>query len=317
MARKPRVEFAGAFYHVIARGNRRETVFHDAQDFAAYLTRLERYRQRDSLMCYAYVLMSNHLHLLVETGAVPLSRTMQTLQFTYTQYYNRRYGKTGHLFQGRYKAILCDRDAYLLELVRYLHLNPARLRQPQDPWRYPWSSHRAYLGARTPVRVEAAKGLGQFHRQVGPARQAYQRFMREGLPTGHQARYYETVDQRFLGNEQFLDAITRQTTTHHEVAVTPPRVPFPQLLAAVAQATGVAADRLVRVGRQRDLVASRAFLVYAARAWSGVTVKDLGRRLHRDPSMISRLYAQYARQRDQGLEKRLRGLVAQQVNTHA
>ena len=311
MARKPRVEFVGAFYHVIARGNRRETVFHDAGDSAAYLARLERYRQRDGLACYAYVLMSNHLHLLVETGAVPLSRTMQTLQFTYTQYYNRRYGKTGHLFQGRYQAILCDRDAYLLELVRYLHLNPARLRQPQDPWRYPWSSHRAYLGAGTPVRMEAAKVLGQFHRQIGPARQAYQRFMREGLPTGHQGRYYETVDQRFLGDARFLDAITRQTTAHHEVVVTPHRVPFPQLLAAVAEATGVAADRLMRVGRQREVVASRAFLVYAAREWSGLTVKDLGRRLHRDPSMISRLYVQYAAQRDQGLEKRLHGLVAQ------
>lgn len=320
MARKPRVEFAGAFYHVIARGNRRETLFHDAEDATAYLTRLERYRQRDGLTCYAYVLMSNHLHLLVETGAVPLSRTMQTLQFTYTQHYNRRYGKTGHLFQGRYKAILCDREAYLLELVRYLHLNPARLRQPQDPWRYPWSSHRAYLGDRTPVRVETATVLGHFHRQVGPARQAYQRFMREGLPTGHQGRYYETVDQRFLGDERFLDSVTRQTTAHHDVAVGPSRVPFARLLAAVAQATGVAADRLVRVGRQRDLVASRAFLVYAAREWSGVTAKDLGRRLHRDPSMISRLHAQYAVQRDHGLEKRLHGLLARQVrqvNTHA
>ncbi|HET8759863.1 MAG TPA: transposase [Nitrospiria bacterium] len=311
MARKPRVEFPGAFYHVIARGNRRETLFHDAEDFAAYLTRLERYRQRDGLTCHAYVLMSNHVHVLVETGAVPLSRTMQTLQFTYTQHYNRRYGKTGHLFQGRYQAILCDREAYLLELVRYLHLNPARLRTPQDPWRYPWSSHRAYLGAATPVRVETAPVLDRFHRQIGPARQAYQRFMREGLPTGHQGCYYETVDQRFLGDERFLDAITRQTTGRHDVAVSPPRVSFPRLLAAVARATGVAAEQLVRVGRQRDLVASRAFLVYAAREWSGVTAKDLGRRLHRDPSMISRLYAQYATQRDQRLEKRLSNLLAQ------
>ena len=106
MARKPRVEFPGAFYHVIARGNRRAPLFHDDADYAAYLARLERYRRRDGLRCYAYVLMTNHLHLLVETGEVPLSRTMQTLQFTYTQYYNGRYRKTGHLFQGRYKAIL-------------------------------------------------------------------------------------------------------------------------------------------------------------------------------------------------------------------
>ena len=128
MARKPRVEFPGAFYHVIAWDNRRAALFHGDGDYEAYLERLERYRQRDSLRCYAYVLMANHVHLLVETGEVPLSRTMQTLQFTYTQYYNRRYKKTGHLFQGRYKTIVCDRDAYLLELVWYLHLNPARLR---------------------------------------------------------------------------------------------------------------------------------------------------------------------------------------------
>ncbi|MFZ5876932.1 MAG: transposase [Nitrospirota bacterium] len=310
MARKPRVEFAGAFYHVIARGNRRETLFHDRADFTAYLTRVERYRQRDALTCYAYVLMSNHVHLLVETGVVPLSRTMQTLQFTYTQYYNRRYGKTGHLFQGRYKAILCDREAYLLELVRYLHLNPARLRHPQDPWRYPWSSHRAYLGDETPVHLETATVLSHFHRQVGAARKAYQQFMREGLPTGHQSRYYETVDQRFLGDERFLDAMTRQTTLHHDVTVKPPRVAFPRLLAAVAQVTGVSAERLVRVGRQRDLLASRALLVYAAREWSGTTVQDLGRRLHRDPSMISRLYAHYVAERDHGREKQLRNLLA-------
>lgn len=311
MARKPRVEFIGAFYHVVARGNRRETLFHDAKDAAAYLTRLERYRQRDGLTCYAYVLMTNHLHLLVETGAVPLSRTMQTLQFTYTQQYNRRYGKIGHLFQGRYKAILCDREAYLLELVRYLHLNPARLKQPQDPWRYPWSSHRAYLGTETPVRVETAPVLGHFHRQVGLARRAYLRFMRDGLPTGHQSRYYETVDQRFLGDERFLDRVARQTTPHHDVTVALSRVPFARLLAAVAQATGVPADQLVRVGRQRDLVAARACLVYVAREWGGVTAKDIARRLHRDPSMISRLYGQYTAQRNQGLERRLRGLLMQ------
>jgi putative transposase len=86
------------------------------------------------LRCYACILLANHIHLLVEIEEVPLERTMQTLQFTYTQYHNVRYRKTGHLFQGRYKALFYDRNAYLLELVRYLHLNPARLRLPQDPW---------------------------------------------------------------------------------------------------------------------------------------------------------------------------------------
>ena len=275
------------------------------------LARLQRYQQRDGLTCYAYVLMSNHVHLLVETGVVPLSRTMQTLQFTYSQYYNRRYGKSGHLFQGRYKAILCDRDAYLLELVRYLHLNPARLRNPLDPWRYPWSSHGVYLGKPSPVRVETSMVLEQFHRQVGPARQAYRQFLREGLPQGHQAQYYETVDQRFLGDERFLSKIQRKSAPAHEIDPTRRQVPFPHLVRAVVDATGVPKASLVGVGHQRALVEPRGFLVFAVRSWTDLTMKELGQRLRRDPSTMSRLYSKYLTQRRVAWERRLKTLLSQ------
>ena len=117
MPRKPRVEYSGAFFHVICRGNQRQTIFHNDADRRLYLERLEQYRQRYGFTIYAYVLMFNHVHLLLETGNVPLSKIMQGLQFTYTRYFNRRYHKSGHLFQGRYKAILCDRNEYLLELA--------------------------------------------------------------------------------------------------------------------------------------------------------------------------------------------------------
>ena len=124
MARRPRVEFAGGLYHVICRGNQQQAISRSDADRKYYLESLERYRQRYGFKVYAYVLMSNHVHLLLVTGEVPLSRIIQRLQLRYTGYFNRKYNKVGHLFQGRYKAILCDRDAYLLELVRYLHLNP-------------------------------------------------------------------------------------------------------------------------------------------------------------------------------------------------
>lgn len=316
MARKPRVEFAGALYHVIARGNRRESIFHDDRDYAAYLERLERYRRRDNGTLYAYVLMANHVHLLLETGEVPLARTMQTLQFTYSQYYNRRYGTTGHVFQGRYKAILCDRDAYLLELVRYLHLNPARLRTPINPWHYPWSSHRAYLGESGSVQVASASVLEHFHRQLGPARQAYRRFMKEGLPHGHDDRFYETVDQRFLGDERFLDQVAQRAAS--PVGRAPARrIPFGTLLTGVAQLQGRSPRALVAPGRQRAIVPARAMLVYVAREWGRLTTQELGKRLRRDPSMISRLYAAYAAQRDGRAEARLRQLISKQLNTHA
>lgn len=257
-------------------------------------------------MLHAYVLMANHVHLLMETGTQPLSRTMQLLQFTYSQYYNRRYRRTGHVFQGRYQAILCDREAYLAELVRYLHVNPARIRTPLNPWTYRWNSHGAYLGRVCPVTVETRSLLESFHRRMGPARQAYRRFLLDGLNQGHQEGFYETVDQRLLGDERFIAQVDRRTATTREGTLKPKRVAFGTLLAAIASAYSVAPRSLVVPGRQRALVPARAMLACLAREWSGLTVRDTTHRLHRDLSMISRLAASYASHRDAKTEAQVR-----------
>ena len=251
MARKPRVEFEGAFYHVIARGNQRQDIFLDDKDRAIYLERLEHYRKRYDCQLYAYVLMSNHVHLLIETQKIPLSKIMQGLQFTYTQYYNRHHRTVGHIFQGRYKAILCDRDSYLLELVRYIHLNPARLQRPKDPWKYRWSSHRAYLGEKTAVQINTKLVLGQFGRASAQARHAYRKFMEEGIGQGHIDQYYEVIDQRFLGDEEFIEKVDKRTQGR-EVEAGGPRIPFGRLLEAVAKEHGVEAIELTGPGRHKQ-----------------------------------------------------------------
>src|SRR5438132_10174385 len=134
MARRPRLFAPGLLYHVIARGNQRQPTFlTDADYYEAYLARLARYRRRYGVFLYAYCLMPNHVHLLAETSEAPLWRFMQGLQQSYTQRFNRVYGKVGHLFQGRYKAIVCDRDEYLMALIRYIHLNPLRAGLVEDP----------------------------------------------------------------------------------------------------------------------------------------------------------------------------------------
>jgi putative transposase len=309
MARKPRVEYPGAFYHVICRGNQRQVIFRSDADRKYYLERLEKYRQRYGFSVYAYVLMSNHVHLLIETGRVPLSKTMHGLQFTYTSYYNKTYRKVGHLFQGRYKAILCDRQAYLLELVRYLHLNPGRLRSPIDPWRYRWSSHTAYLGKESLVKIESAAVLGELAKSVGQARRAYLRFMAEGKGSGHRADYYDVQDQRFLGDERFVEQIDERIRAEREIELPHPRAQFSKLLHLTAEAYGVTERDLVQAGRQRKWVRARSMLVYMAREWGRASVKEISRRLHRDPSIISRLYSAYAADRDQKKES----LVAEQL----
>ena len=145
MARRPRVHFPGALYHVISRGNQRQRIYKDDEDCRRFQALLGEVVKRHSITLYAYVLMPNHFHLLLEVGRTPLSKAMQSLLYRYTRHFNQHYRKIGHLFQGRYRAILCDRDNYLMELIRYLHLNPVRAGLISDPSRYQWSSHREYL----------------------------------------------------------------------------------------------------------------------------------------------------------------------------
>src|SRR5437867_3530730 len=146
MARRPRVNAPGLLYHVIVRGNQRQKTFRDKRDYEGYLERLARYQKRFAVKVYAYCLMPNHVHLLLEVSSAPLSKFMQGLQQAYTQYFNRRHHKVGHLFQGRYHAIICDKDAYLLALVRYIHLNPIRAKLTRRPEQFRYSGHREYCG---------------------------------------------------------------------------------------------------------------------------------------------------------------------------
>jgi len=307
MSRAPRVEVPGTCYHVITRGNHQEAIFHDDLDRRHYLHRLEDYRRRYGFTLYAYVLMSNHVHLLLVTAEAPLFKIMHGLQFTYAQYYNRRYETAGHLFQGRYKAILCDRDTYLLELVRYIHLNPARARAGLDPWRYPWSSHAAYMGKPSAVTVETSFILRQFAPRLGRARRAYLLFLANGLAQGDQAQYEDPGDQRIQGGEEFTRKTVR--TLGPDRTERGAAVPFDSLLGAVAGAYGVAPAHLLLPSRRRDMVSPRAMLVFLAREWGGLRNDELGRRLRRDPSMISRLYAHYAQGRDRTAEAKISQLL--------
>jgi putative transposase len=146
MARPLRIEFPGAIYHVTSRGDRREAIFDDDVDRNVFLTTLGQALTRFDAVVLAYCLMDNHYHLVIHTRLANLSKLMQHINGVYTQAYNRRHMKVGHLFQGRFKGILVDEHAYLLEVCRYVDLNPVRARMMRDPGRWPWSSYRAHTG---------------------------------------------------------------------------------------------------------------------------------------------------------------------------
>lgn len=202
MARRPRVFAPGILYHVIVRGGRRRKTFTSAADYQAYLERLAKYRGQYGYTVYAFCLMPNHAHLLMESSGHPLAKFMQGLQQSYTQYFNRQHRKRGHLFQGRYKAIVCQKDAYLLELIRYVHLNPVRAGLVKAPERYRYSGHHAYLERKASEIIEPAQVLGM----VGGSR-GYRRFVQSGIKDGHKEEYYAVEDQRFLGEEGFAKSM--------------------------------------------------------------------------------------------------------------
>lgn len=202
MARRPRVFAPGMLYHVIVRGNQRQKTFLRDYDYEAYLERLAKYRGKWDVTIHAYCLMPNHVHLLVETSNEPLARFMQGVQQSYTQYFNRAHDKVGHLFQGRYKAIVCEKEEYLLQLIRYIHLNPVRAKLARNPEEYKYSGHRAYLSGKSTDLVEPTWVL-----KLLGGRGGYRRFVLDEIGGGHKEEFYQVRDQRFLGSEEFKEKV--------------------------------------------------------------------------------------------------------------
>ncbi len=208
MARKPRIHFPGAFYHVILRGNAGEPIFFgDSDRYRLYLI-LQYVVEKFHCRIHAFCLMRNHVHLLVQVEEVPLSRIMQNVSQRFTTWINYTQSRTGHLFQGRYKAILLDSDAYLLELVRYIHLNPVRVGAVPNPEDFPWSGHRAYLGVETIPWLTTEFALAMLSPKIAPARQAYASFVRDGLGEGRRAEFHcGSCEGRILGDDNFAEDV--------------------------------------------------------------------------------------------------------------
>jgi REP element-mobilizing transposase RayT len=203
MSRPLRLEFPDALYHVTARGDRQEDIFEDDQDRELFLATLEQVISRFNWICHAWCLMDNHYHLLIQTPDGNLSKGMRQLNGVYTQASNRRHRRVGHLFQGRFKAILVDSDAYLLELSRYVVLNPVRAGIVKKPAAWPWSSYRASVGLEPAAPWLAVDGLlAQFARRRSLARERYAKFVAEGIKAA--SPWSHLKGQVFLGDEQFI-----------------------------------------------------------------------------------------------------------------
>jgi putative transposase len=283
MARRPRIHIPRALYHVISRGNRRQGIFLDEKDLQRFLTYLSDCKNRFPFRLYAYALMKNHLHLLIEVEEIPLSRIMQSLLFGYARYFNRRYGEVGHLFQGRYKAILCDKDAYLLELVRYIHLNPVRAKIVRRPEDYVWTGHLSYLGKGGKGLIDEGFVLDQLSGNRSLARRRYRQFVWEGISSGHEEKYYQVKDQRYLGEESFVNRIE---TERQEPEGWIYDVSLEAISQEVSRTMGIREDKLHAATRDREGARGKGLVGYLARTISGYMVKEIADYFRRSPVTI-------------------------------
>ena len=285
MPRPPRLEFPGALYHVVARGNDRRPVFRDDEDRENYLSRLAHYRGKFHFRFLSYCLMTNHVHLAIRTADAPLSRIMAGLQSSYAQRFNRRHDRVGHLFQGRYAAFLVQEDRYLEALVRYIHRNPVEAGIVRRAADYTWSSDRFLRAARAPDWLDVDDVL----RALGPTRRAGVR------------RYIELVDVRTAGIDgRELAPPIAQAVEGDEIFALErfaqagePAPPLrglteERVLEAVAETMGISLRELTGPRRGGDVALARHLAAHIARRLGGISVRRIARRVYRDDSSFVR-----------------------------
>ncbi len=294
MARPLRIDGEGFWYHVMARGDDGRVIFTDKREHGEFLKRLAQMALLFSVEIHAYALMQTHLHLFVRTPIANLGRFMQRLLTGHSVWYNRRHERTGHVFQGRYKALVVDRDAYGAEVSRYIHLNPARASASRDlaelrrvARSYAWSSYPAYLGlAPAPAFLHIADTLKRFGSEKIKARTAYAQFVEEGLLRDLPAPLDNAQAQSVLGNERFVERIRRMVVAHGDrdtsarcSAQRLTSVPIALVIEPVARAYHLSPQALCQAKRRRS--EARRVLLWAAHTWCGGTMS-----LHQRGAML-------------------------------
>lgn len=276
MSRPLRLEHPGAVWHVTSRGNEKREVYRDDEDRVRWLHLLGKTVARFNWRLHAYVLMGNHYHLLVETPIPTLSRGMRHLNGVYTQAFNRRHERVGHLFQGRFKGILVEKESHLLELLRYVVLNPVRAGLVRSARDWPWSSYRATAGeAPAPAWLETAWSLAQFGGAATTgARERYRQYVSEGRDVPADP-WNGLRGQVYLGSDAFVEGArghAARCTREPEIPRTQREAAVPaidELLPAVLATLDATGDDLARHRRARSR--ERAMVAYALRRYAGAT----------------------------------------------
>ncbi|MEZ5585371.1 MAG: transposase [Candidatus Competibacteraceae bacterium] len=284
MARKTRLQVPGGVYHVMLKGNGEQRIFFTDQDRCRFYLLLQEGTARFDYRVHGFCLLDNHFHLLIEVGRVALSKLMQNLAFRYTRWVNRSQDRVGHLFQGRYRAILIDQENYLLDLVRYIHLNPVRAGLVEEPADYCWSGHRAYLGQEILPWLTTDWALGQLDSDMDTARRHYRRFVEAGMAETAENRFHRGGhrDTRILGTDSFVNRILATST---RIPNQPP--PLDAVVQEICHAYGLTESQLTSRQAGRSAAQARALAGLIAMQTGADSLTAVSTRFNRDVATLS------------------------------
>ena len=315
MPRQSRIDAPGALHHIIARGNEKRKIFEDTLDRQQFLARLGAILSTTHTMCYAWALIANHFHLLLRTGSVPIAMVMRRLLTGYAIYFNRKHRRYGHLFQNRYKSILCQEDPYFLELVRYIHLNPVRAKVVKGVTSldtYPYSGHSVVMGSVEHEWQDTEYVLECFGKRVTGARSKYRDFIKKGVTMGkrpdltggglvrsvggwlnllemRKAKVFVKGDERILGEGDFVEHILQTAGEAFEkrTSLMAQEWDSDKVAEHVATLLDMEVSEVWSVGKYRHIVKARSLLCYWAAREVGVTMSSLAKRLKISPAAVT------------------------------
>ena len=292
MGRPLRIEYPGAYYHVTTRGNERKDVFKSEKDRERFLTYLESAVKRYGAIIHVYCLMSNHYHLFIETPSGNLSQIMQHINGAYTNYFNTKRKRSGHLFQGRYKAILIEADEYAAELSRYIHLNPVRADMTKRPEEYPWSSYRDYIGERkAPEWLKTGFVLGYFGTKASDSERRYRKFVEDLLGKEYESPLNAAIAATMLGGTEFIREIMEKyingKQTDRDLPALRTLSNRPTNDSIIQRVQGIEPARL-----------AEKISIYLCHKYSGAKLKEIGELFGIGQSAVTQTSRRFAKQMD-------------------
>ena len=292
MPRVSRIYLPEALYHVILKGNANEALFTDIQDSQYFMNLLEEGVERFGHTVYAYCLMREHVHLLLRMHHEPLSRSIHNLTSRYTRFFNLQHQRNGHLFHGRFKAILCDEEDYLHDLIRHIHMNPVRNTISSHPDKYLWSSHRIYTGRKHAPWIPIEEILQSFSVYEHLAIDRFQAFVLQATENKQTIHNYEHgIRRHILGSKDFIAKILTQAK-----ALPQPQLDLETIVRAVCETLSVSEYDVRRASRQHHLSQARGMIGLLVQEEGKDRLADVALYCHRALSSISRSVARVGRE---------------------